>query len=200
MLVLVDNYDSFSYNLYQLLGAMCPEIKVVRNDALSVEELLALKPQALVLSPGPGRPEDAGICLPLLKTLLTQQDGPALLGVCLGHQALATACGAQVSYAPYLMHGKASELVLTDPSALFLGLTAPITVARYHSLSVEPKSVPPCLKVTATTSDGVIMALEHRTLPLYGVQFHPESILTPQGATMLRNFLKVAGIKFPDKS
>ena len=192
MLVLIDNYDSFSFNLYQLIGSICPDLKVVRNDALSVAELLALKPTAIVLSPGPGRPEDAGICLPLLKTLLERTTCPALLGVCLGHQALAAACGATVIYAPYLMHGKASNITLQEPSALFTGLNEPIAVARYHSLAVDPSTVPACLQVTATTTDGVIMALEHRTLPLYGVQFHPESILTPQGLVMLRNFLEIA--------
>ena len=192
MLVLIDNYDSFSYNLYQLLGSISPDIKVVRNDALSVPELLALKPEAIVLSPGPGRPEDAGICLPLLKTLLTQESCPALLGVCLGHQALAAACGARVTYAPYLMHGKASVITLQAPSALFAGIAEPISVARYHSLTVDPTTVPECLKVTATTQDGVVMAMEHQTLPLYGVQFHPESILTPSGTTMLRNVLQLA--------
>ena len=192
MLVLIDNYDSFSYNLYQLIGSICPDLKVVRNDALSVAELLALKPTAIVLSPGPGRPEDADICLPLLKTLLERTTCPALLGVCLGHQALAAACGATVIYAPYLMHGKASNITLQEPSALFTGLNEPIAVARYHSLAVDPSTVPACLQVTATTTDGVIMALEHSTLPLYGVQFHPESILTPQGLVMLRNFLEIA--------
>ena len=177
MLVLIDNYDSFSYNLYQLLGSISPDIKVVRNDALSVPELLALKPE---------------ICLPLLKTLLTQDSCPALLGVCLGHQALAAACGARVTYAPYLMHGKASVITLQAPSALFAGIAEPISVARYHSLTVDPTTVPECLKVTATTQDGVVMAMEHQTLPLYGVQFHPESILTPSGTTMLRNFLQLA--------
>lgn len=145
-----------------------------------------------MLSPGPGRPEDAGICLPLLKTLLERPTCPALLGVCLGHQALAAACGATVTYAPYLMHGKSSDITFQEPSALFSGLTAPIAVARYHSLAVDPSTVPACLQVTATTCDGVIMAVEHRTLPLYGVQFHPESILTPQGAVMVRNFLNIA--------
>lgn len=192
MLVLIDNYDSFSYNLYQLIGSIYPDIKVIRNDTLSVDEVLALNPEAIVLSPGPGRPEDAGICMPLLKTLLGQQHCPALLGVCLGHQALAAAAGATVTYAPYLMHGKASVINLVEPSALFTGLSAPISVARYHSLTVAQDTVPACLKVTATTSDGVVMALEHRTLPLYGVQFHPESILTPQGSAMLQNFIALA--------
>ena len=200
MLVLIDNYDSFSYNLYQLIGSICPDLKVVRNDALSVAELLALQPTAIVLSPGPGRPEDAGICLELIETLLSRKSGPALLGVCLGHQALAAACGATVTYAPYLMHGKASTITLREPSALLSGLTEPIAVARYHSLSVDPNTVPACLKVTATTADGVIMALEHRTLPLYGVQFHPESILTPQGQIMVRNFLTIAQAHMTDKS
>ena len=187
MIVLVDNYDSFSYNLYQLMGAIDPDILVVRNDELTVKELRALRPRRIVLSPGPGRPEDAGILLEAVREL-----GPdiPLLGVCLGHQAICAAFGATITYAKELMHGKQSVVELDTDCPLFAGCPQAAPVARYHSLAADPATLPDCLKVTARTAAGEIMAVQHRDSPIFGVQFHPESILTPDGARMLRNFLQ----------
>ncbi len=187
MIVLVDNYDSFSYNLYQLMGAIDPDILVVRNDELTVEELRALRPRRIVLSPGPGRPEDAGILLEAVREL-----GPdiPLLGVCLGHQAICAAFGATITYAKELMHGKQSVVELDTDCPLFAGCPKKAPVARYHSLAADPATLPDCLRVTARTAEGEIMAVQHRDSPIFGVQFHPESILTPDGARMLRNFLQ----------
>lgn len=189
MILLIDNYDSFSYNLYQLIGSIDEDIKVVRNDALTVEEVDALRPRAIVISPGPGRPEDAGICIELIRTL-----GPKypILGVCLGHQAVCAAYGATVTYAKCLMHGKQSVISMEE-DALFEGVDKGTPVARYHSLSADPATIPGCLKVIATADDGEIMAVKHREFPVYGVQFHPESVMTPEGPKMMRNFLRMAG-------
>ncbi|HEY9840568.1 MAG TPA: aminodeoxychorismate/anthranilate synthase component II [Candidatus Obscuribacterales bacterium] len=189
MILLIDNYDSFVYNLYQVLAAAGADCRVIRNDALSVAEVAALKPRAIVLSPGPGRPEQAGICLEVIEKLGATIP---LLGVCLGHQAIAHAFGGTVGYAPQLMHGKTSAIAHTG-TGLFRGLPSPMTVARYHSLVAEPDSLPECLEVTATTADGVIMGLRHRELPIQGLQFHPESIATEQGPALLRNFLAEVG-------
>ena len=186
MILLIDNYDSFSYNLYQRIGAMEPDIRVVRNDELTVEEIRTLKPDRIILSPGPGRPEDAGITISAAKEL--GQDIP-ILGVCLGHQAICAAFGATVTYAKRLMHGKQSEVTLDQDCPLFSGLPERVKVARYHSLAADPETLPDCLRITARTDEGEIMAVQHRTYPIYGVQFHPESILTPEGNTMLKNFL-----------
>lgn len=187
MIVLVDNYDSFSYNLYQLVGSLDPDIRVVRNDALTVEQIAALKPKAVILSPGPGRPEDAGICVEAARVL-----GPRIpiLGVCLGHQAICTAYGATVSYAKELMHGKQSETDLAPDCPLFTGLPGRVPVARYHSLAAVESTLPACLRVTARTADGEVMAVQHTEYPIFGVQFHPESIMTPDGGRMLKNFLE----------
>lgn len=187
MIVLVDNYDSFSYNLYQLVGSLDPDIRVVRNDALTVEQIAALKPKAVILSPGPGRPEDAGICVEAARTL-----GPRipLLGVCLGHQAICAAYGATVSYAKELMHGKQSDTTFAPDCPLFAGLPPHAPVARYHSLAAVESTLPACLRVTARTADGEVMAVQHTEHPIFGVQFHPESIMTPDGGRMLRNFLE----------
>ena len=187
MILLIDNYDSFSYNLYQLIGELEPEIKVIRNDELTVEEIGALRPDHIILSPGPGRPEDAGVIMEVAKTL--GRDIP-LLGVCLGHQAICAAFGATVTYAKELMHGKQSEVRLDRECPLFAGCPETVAVARYHSLTACADTIPDCLKITARTGDGEVMAVQHREYPIYGVQFHPESILTPQGKVMLRNFLK----------
>ena len=189
MIVLIDNYDSFSYNLYQLVGSINPDIRVLRNDALSVAEVAELHPEAIILSPGPGRPEDAGICVQAAKEL--GQSIP-LLGVCLGHQAICTAFGATVSYARQLMHGKQSETSFDAASPLFQGLPTQAPVARYHSLAVLENTLPACLRVTARTMDGEVMAVEHTEYPIFGLQFHPESIMTPDGKTILRTFLDLA--------
>ena len=184
MILVIDNYDSFTYNLVQILSTLDGDVRVVRNDALSVDAVLGSKPDRLVVSPGPGRPEDAGISCELIR----RNGTIPLLGVCLGHQALGAVFGGTVSRAPVLMHGKTSE-ISHDGKGLFEGLENPFTATRYHSLVVERDSVPGALRVTATSADGLVMGLQHRTLPLVGVQFHPESILTPQGERLLRNFV-----------
>ena len=239
MIILIDNYDSFTYNLYQMVGVHCPDIEVVRNDATSVQAILAAQPSQIILSPGPGRPENAGICLELVGALAAPPTGaggsqapadgsragggqvPSLLGVCLGHQAIAQALGGRIDYAPELMHGKASEIEVVGekgaddrapaggrrapgdarPSSLFHGLPQRFLAARYHSLIVNAATLPDCLRVTAQTpvaagrrsgKEGcLIMALEHRERPIFGIQFHPESILTPLGERILLNFLAV---------
>jgi len=187
MILLIDNYDSFSYNLYQLIGEINPDISVVRNDALTVDEIRKLNPSHIILSPGPGRPEDAGICIDVVKQLSGEIP---ILGVCLGHQSICAAFGATVTYAKHLMHGKSSIVTLDNNSKLFKGFGDRTEVARYHSLAADEATIPGCLKVTARTDDGEVMAVEHREYPVYGVQFHPESILTPDGRKMLRNFLE----------
>ena len=183
MILLVDNYDSFTFNLYQYLGELGSEVKVVRNDALSVEDALALEPDRIVVSPGPGTPDGAGISLELVRL-----SPVPLLGVCLGHQALGQAFGGKVVRAPKLMHGKTSE-IRHDGKTIFAGLPDTFTAMRYHSLVVAPESVPPDLEVSAWTDGGVVMGLRHRRRPLEGVQFHPESILTAAGKDLLRNFV-----------
>lgn len=188
MILLIDNYDSFSYNLYQLIGELESDIKVIRNDEMTISEIKKLNPDRIILSPGPGRPEDAGIIIETAKTL--GKDIP-LLGVCLGHQAICAAFGATVTYAKELMHGKQSQTVIDRSSKLFEGLSEEIPVARYHSLAADEKTMPECLKVIAKTADGEIMAVQHRDYPIFGVQFHPESIMTPDGKTMLKNFLNI---------
>jgi len=186
MTLLIDNYDSFSYNLVQLVGELDPEVRVIRNDEMTLEEIRALHPDRVILSPGPGRPEDAGITMETAREL--GKDCP-VLGVCLGHQAICAAFGATVTYAKALMHGKQSLAVLDTDSPLFRGCPRETKVARYHSLAADPDTIPDVLRVTARTADGEIMAVEHRDLPVYGLQFHPESILTPEGRTILKNFL-----------
>lgn len=190
MILLVDNYDSFSYNLYQMIGTLDADIRVVRNDALSVDEVAALAPSHIILSPGPGRPEEAGICIELVRQLGASIP---LLGVCLGHQAIAAAFGAAVTYAQRLMHGKQSLVQFDTDSPLFAGLPKAAPVARYHSLAVAEDTLPDALMPVAQTLDGAaeVMALQHADYPIYGVQFHPESIMTPDGAAMLKNFLAV---------
>ena len=187
MTLLIDNYDSFSYNLYQLVGELDPGIRVIRNDELTLDEIRALHPAHIILSPGPGRPEDAGITLEAARTL--GKEIPTL-GVCLGHQAICAAFGATVTYARQLMHGKQSEVEFDPACLLFHGCEAPLLVARYHSLAADPATLPPELNVTARTADGEVMAVQHTKYPIYGVQFHPESILTPQGRRILKNFME----------
>ena len=187
MTLLIDNYDSFSYNLYQLVGCIDADIKVVRNDEMTVEEIGRLAPSAILLSPGPGRPSDAGICIEAVRQLGKKIP---ILGVCLGHQAICEAFGGRVSYAKRLMHGKASEITVDTADVLFRGLPPVIQAARYHSLAAVESTLPEELKITARTQDGEIMAVSHRHFPVHGVQFHPESILTPDGKTMIKNFLE----------
>ena len=193
MILLIDNYDSFSYNLYQYIGSIYPHIRVVRNDALTLKEIRLMKPEAIVLSPGPGRPENAGICEDVVRSL-----GPEIpiLGICLGHQAICQVFGARITYAKELMHGKTSQVMLGD-SPIFEDISSPAQVARYHSLAADPGDFPQVLKVTAQTEDGEIMAASHREYPVYGLQFHPESVMTPEGKHMLKNFLRTAGIAVP---
>ena len=188
MILLIDNYDSFSYNLYQYVGEIEPDIKVIRNDELTVDEIRALDPDRIILSPGPGRPEDAGVIIPAAREL--GRDIP-ILGVCLGHQAICAAFGATVTYARELMHGKQSDVKFDLECSLFRGCSGTAPVARYHSLAADPDTIPDCLIVTARTADGEVMAVRHRDWPIYGVQFHPESIMTPDGKTMLRNFINL---------
>jgi anthranilate synthase/aminodeoxychorismate synthase-like glutamine amidotransferase len=185
VILLVDNYDSFTYNLYQYLGELGAEARVIRNDEMSAEDALALRPEKVVISPGPGTPDQSGITLELIRRASGRVP---VLGVCLGHQALGQVFGGRVVRAPRLMHGKTSE-IRHDGRTLFAGLPQPFTATRYHSLVVAPDSVPSCLEVSAWTDDGVVMGLRHRGHPLEGVQFHPESILTSAGKDLLRNFL-----------
>ena len=190
MIVLVDNYDSFSFNLVQVMGELLEgreELKVIRNDELTVQEIMELEPTHIVLSPGPGRPSDAGVCEALIREVL--EHPIPLLGVCLGHQAICETLGGKITYAPQLMHGKQSMVNIDDTSVIFKELPKEIMVARYHSLVADKKLIPETLKVTATDDKGEVMAVEHKTLPIYGVQFHPESIMTPQGKQMMYNFV-----------
>ena len=187
MILLIDNYDSFSYNLYQLIGEISADIKVIRNDAMTVDEIKKLSPSHIILSPGPGRPENAGIIIDVVKNVRVP-----ILGVCLGHQAICAAFGAKITYAKKLMHGKQSEIICETDTPLFKNLPIRFLVGRYHSLVAESETLPADLKITARAlNDNEIMAVQHKTLPIYGVQFHPESILTPQGKTILKNFLEV---------
>ena len=188
MLAVVDNYDSFVFNLVQAFGSMGEEVRVFRNDAIDARGLMQLGPRAIVLSPGPGRPEDAGLAMEVIRELSA---AIPTLGVCLGHQAIAAALGGRVVRCGDPRHGKASA-VLHDGTELFQGLSAPFMAGRYHSLVAEPGSLPPELRVTAWTQEGTIMGLRHADRPLHGVQFHPESILTPEGPRLLRNFLDLA--------
>ena len=186
MILLVDNYDSFSYNLYQLTGEIEPDIKVIRNDEMTVKEIELLNPNLIIISPGPGRPENTGICIDIIKYFAGRIP---ILGVCLGHQAICKAFGATVSYAKELMHGKTSVINADTDSVIFKGLDNKISVARYHSLAAVKETLPDCLKITAETDDGEIMAVEHKEYPVYGLQFHPESILTKDGKRMMENFI-----------
>ena len=189
MLLLIDNYDSFTYNLVHYLGELGAESVVVRNDKISVAEVMAQKPKAIVLSPGPCTPNEAGICLDLIKAA-----GPTipLLGVCLGHQSIGQSYGGKVIRAPQPMHGKLSTITHTN-KGVFKGLPKSFQITRYHSLIVERATLPDCLEITAETADGIIMGLQHKTHPVHGVQFHPESIASEQGHALLANFLALAG-------
>jgi anthranilate synthase/aminodeoxychorismate synthase-like glutamine amidotransferase len=186
--LLIDNYDSFTYNLYQYLCELGASVTVVRNDVISVDEVKALSPDFIVISPGPGVPRDAGISVDLVRSLGATTP---ILGVCLGHQAITEAYGGVVTRAPELMHGKASQ-IHHDRKGVFEGLPSPFSAIRYHSLCAAPEAVPDTLEVTARSDSGVIMALKHRDYPVYGVQFHPESILTEHGKQLLNNFLNLS--------
>jgi anthranilate synthase/aminodeoxychorismate synthase-like glutamine amidotransferase len=191
MIFVLDNYDSFTYNLVQLLGELGAELEVRRNDQVTVREIERRKPEALVLSPGPGRPADAGI---LLETIRHFAGKVPILGVCLGHQGIGEVFGGKVVAAPSLVHGKTAE-IMHDGKTIFRGLPASFPAARYHSLVVDKRSIPEVLQVSATTSDGVVMGLRHKQFLVEGVQFHPESILTTAGPQLLKNFLDLVGVR-----
>lgn len=188
MLVLIDNYDSFTYNLVQYFGDLGENAQVYRNDKIKAEDVFALKPDAIVLSPGPGTPDDAGICLDVIR--LASEHSVPLLGICLGHQSIGQVFGGKVIRAPKPCHGKVSE-VHHEGVGLFENIPEPLTVTRYHSLVVERENLPFCLEVTGETDDGLIMAISHKNKPIYGVQFHPESIATESGHSLLKNFLNL---------
>ena len=186
MILLIDNYDSFTYNLDQYMGIFEKDIKVVRNDKITIEEIEQLNPNRIVLSPGPKSPKEAGICMDVVKHFYTKKP---ILGICLGHQTIGQALGATVSYAKELYHGKQS-LIYHKGNSIFTDIDSPIKVARYHSLSVLKEGLPDCLEVLAETDDGEIMAMRHREYPVVGMQFHPESIYTQHGKRMIENFLR----------
>ena len=190
MLLLIDNYDSFTYNLYHFLGDLGVDVEVVRNDALSVAEAMAKGAEALMISPGPCDPDRAGICLDLIKAAAGKLP---IFGVCLGHQSIGQAFGGKIVRAPELMHGKVSQIE-HGGKGVFKGLPNPLAVTRYHSLTIEPSSLPECLEITAQTTDGIIMGVQHKELPIHGVQFHPESIASDKGHELLANFLDLAGV------
>lgn len=185
MIVVIDNYDSFTFNLVQYLGELCGDVRVFRNDKISIAEINKLKPKAIVISPGPCTPKEAGISVDVVKQL-----GPTipLLGVCLGHQSIGYAFGGNIVRAPYLMHGKVSE-IHHDGKKIYAGVPNPFIATRYHSLIIERATCPKCLEITAETSDGIIMGVRHTKYPIEGVQFHPEAILTQSGKTLLKNFI-----------
>ena len=188
MILLIDNYDSFSYNLVQLVGTIAPDIRVIRNDEMTVEQIEQLAPTHIIVSPGPGRPSKAGVCEEVIKYF---NGKVPILGVCLGHQAICEVYGATITYAKKLMHGKMSVAKLDTSCPLFAHMGETAEVARYHSLAAVKDTIPDALKVVAETDDGEVMAVKHADYDIYGVQFHPESILTPEGRTILKNFLEV---------
>ncbi len=188
MLLIIDNYDSFTYNLAQYLGELGAEVEVVRNDQISTVEIFQMAPEQIVISPGPCTPNEAGISMDVITSI---GETIPILGVCLGHQAIGQAYGGKVVRAPYVMHGKVSPVRYESDDPLFAGLSNPFEATRYHSLIVDRPSLPDCLQVTAETEDGLIMAMRHETHPVWGVQFHPESILTGEGKSILGNFLKL---------
>lgn len=187
MILIIDNYDSFTYNLYQILARFPIPLKVIRNDEMSVEEIDNLDLKGIIISPGPGNPKEAGICIELIKKLAPKVP---IFGVCLGHQSIGEAFGGNVIGAPQIVHGK-SCLVYHKKDGIFKDLPSPLSAGRYHSLVVDRETLPNELRIEAETEDGIIMAIKHRNFPCYGVQFHPESILTPQGDILIRNFLEM---------
>ncbi len=190
MVLLIDNYDSFSYNLVQLAGSITEDIKVIRNDELTAEEILSLNPSHIILSPGPGYPANAGVCEDVVRKL---KECVPILGVCLGHQAICETFGGSIVLAKQLIHGKQSNIHIANGSRVFKGLPPVIQAARYHSLIAEKESLPDELLVIAEDDNGEVMAVKHRDYEIYGLQFHPESILTPQGFIIMNNFLKIGG-------
>jgi len=191
MIVMIDNYDSFTYNLVQYFGQLGEEVKTYRNDAITIEGIEALEPDALVISPGPKTPQKAGICVDAISYF---KDRIPILGVCLGHQAIGAAFGGKIVKAKSLMHGKTSP-ILNDQKTIFKGLSSPFTAVRYHSLVIQEETLPDCLEVSAHSEDGEIMGIRHKSYPTEGIQFHPESILTTCGKRLLRNFLKIETTK-----
>jgi anthranilate synthase component II len=191
MILVIDNYDSFTYNLVQMVGKMSPDIRVIRNHDMSIDEISAIAPHGIILSPGPGRPEDAGVTVEVI-----QKFGAAIpiLGVCLGHQAIGYAFGAKIIYAPTLMHGRTSEVTHFGETIL-RSVPSPLVAGRYHSLVISPEQFPAELKISSRTSDGIIMGVTHRKYPIEGIQFHPESILTPDGHHILHNWLEVYNVR-----
>ncbi len=187
MILLIDNFDSFSYNLYQLIGELNPQIKVIRNNELTPEEIKNLNPDSIVISPGPGKPKDAGNCEDIIKYF---KGIKPILGICLGHQAICEVFGAKITYAKEIMHGKTSEITIDNTCSIFKGLPQKIKVARYHSLAADERTMPEELKIIAKTDDNVIMGVKHKDYEIYGLQFHPESILTPDGKVIIKNFLE----------
>lgn len=188
MILLIDNYDSFAYNVYQLIGSVRPDIKVIRNDECTVEQIEEMDPEAIIISPGPGKPADAGICIEAIKAFAGKVP---ILGICLGHQAICEAFGATVSYAKELMHGKKKDVIRMNNGVMFRGMADRFPVARYHSLAAIEETMPEELKITARCEDGEIMAVEHVKYPIFGLQFHPESVMTPNGNLMIENFVTV---------
>ena len=189
MILLIDNYDSFSYNLYQLIGEIKPDIKVIRNNELTVREIEKLNPEAIIISPGPGKPKDAGICEEVIEYFAGKTP---ILGICLGHQAICETFGAKITYAKEIKHGKTSEIEIDNSCNIFKGLKKKIKVARYHSLAADINTIPKTLKITAKTNDNIVMAVEHNSYKIYGLQFHPESILTTDGRVIAKNFMQEA--------
>ncbi|MCD8231708.1 MAG: aminodeoxychorismate/anthranilate synthase component II [Clostridiales bacterium] len=192
MILLIDNYDSFTYNLYQFMGIFNDDIRVVRNDRITLEDIHALHPEKIVLSPGPKSPKEAGICMDVIREFY---DKVPLLGICLGHQCIGEALGGKVSYAKKLLHGKQS-VIEHSGTGIFEGVPSPLKVARYHSLAVLEEGLPDCLEILAQTEDGEIMAIRHREYPLFGMQFHPESIYTEHGKKIIENFLSMSNFPF----
>lgn len=190
MVLIIDNYDSFTYNLYQIAGAFQPDIRVTYNDKMSMEEIEALNPSHIIISPGPGRPKDAGICEEAIRYFAGQFP---ILGICLGHQAICEAFGAEITYAKTLMHGKKNTVHIANGSPVFRRLPPLLEAGRYHSLAVGRSTLPDELLVIAETNDGEIMGVKHRDYDIFGLQFHPESILTPDGGRIIENFLRIGG-------
>ncbi len=188
MILLIDNFDSFSYNLFQLIGSFEPDIKVVRNNGTTIKEVEKLNPKAIIISPGPGKPSEAGICEDVIKYFAAKKP---ILGICLGHQAICEVFGAYITYAPKVMHGKTSVINIDNKSEIFKNLPEKIQVARYHSLAADNKEFPKELNIIAKTEDNIIMAVKHKDYDIYGLQFHPESVLTPEGKTIAKNFMEI---------
>ncbi len=187
MIIMIDNYDSFTYNLYQYIGTVSPDIEIYRNDKITVGEVLEKRPSHIILSPGPGFPKNAGICIDLIKVA----GNIPVLGVCLGHQAIGEAFGAEIVHAPQIMHGKSDMVWIDERCPIFKGLGKTAQIGRYHSLVIDADTLPGSLEVTSESSDGCIMAVKHKKRPVYGIQFHPESVLTPDGMKIIENFLDI---------